>query len=555
MKNNPLKFIAGIIVLAMISLFQSCKVFEKEGPALTLTGSIAGGILTTSTGETVTISWVANSGAEPLQDFSIKINEQFVSGWNKKAIPDNLSETYADSASLVIPETDGSYTITLIVTDIKGKSAEEVISADVQAPPDLTLSGEVASGELTVLTGDTVTLSWSAEKGTNPLQYFSIKANDQYLDGWNNNTLSGSESDTYTASLLLVMPDTEGYIVITIIIADQNGFETEETVTITVEKPPVNDTFVYYENSNFLFIIKDGTSGTNKTRMTWEVTDYQPSTKVATISMTLDPASTGTPLPETFYFRKVRSGALEYSGNGTSWKNLTDERGDINYLFGSTASKPSALWGDVDTYIDAATVAYPGGTSTGYKVKSEYDASTNDPYFYTNYTYEYYCEETGFTKSEKFISDMQYFPIFSYKREVELVAYEINLPDGTTREGGFEVPEAPTNLTGMYRMDTELDFNCICYRKKWWMALYWDDNSDSEVQFDVYIKKGDGEFVRPSEMPDMSLSPDFFNENATSGKVKCGCGDWPDGDYVFKIKAVGAAFESDFSNELTITVN
>ncbi|MBA7540946.1 hypothetical protein ES705_33249 [subsurface metagenome] len=430
------------------------------------------------------------------------------------------------------------------------KEDEEIIN------PVLRLTGVIASENLTTVTGDTIAFSWIAEKGTNPLQNFSIQINDEYLAGWNKKMIPASYSEEYTDTLLVIMPKTEGSYIFKLTVTDKNSLTAEKLIEVTVEKPPITNSFVYYNNSTFIYIIKDGTGSPTITRMTWTVIDYNSSTNVATLTSILDPETTGTPIPQTFNFRKVSSGALEYSKDGAAWVNLTDINGEINFLFGSKAIIPSSLLGDVITKIEPANVSYPEGISLGYKVLSEYDASGNDRYFYSNSSVEHYCEATGFTKAVKFISDFENYPVFSFKREVELVTYTIYLPDGSIREGGKRTPNAPTALSGSYKSESKLDFESLVWRTYYWVELNWEDNSDNEIQFDVYLKVNNGEFYPLSEITDKNLHPYFFPENSTSGEIEWGSRvGSAQGIYTFKIKAVGAVYESDFSNEVIITVN
>ncbi len=422
--------------------------------------------------------------------------------------------------------------------------------------PVLTLNGFLASNDPVVYTGDTVVLSWIAEKGTNSLTDFSIQLNDSYLDGWNQKEIEAIYSDIYADSLNVIMPDGEGSYSIKFTVQDSIGLSDEKTVSITAEKPPIQNTFVYYKNSSFLFAIKDGTTSKTITRMTWDVIDYDDATGIATLTRTLDPATTGIPLPEKFYFRNVVSGALEYSSDGVSWINLTDKAGDMNFLFGYKANVPSSLAGSVINKIEEKMLSYPEGISPGFEVSSEYDGSSYDRYYYSEYSKEYYCQATGFTGGIRFISDMEYFPIYSYKREVDLITYTIYLPDGTVREGGNAIPVAPSDLSGTYKSKQEIDFASMVWRTYYWVALNWTDNSDNEIQFDVYLKIDNGEFYPLSEIDDKALNPHFFTENSTSGNIEWGYRvKWPAGKYTFKLKAVGAIFESEFSNEHTITVN
>ena len=88
------------------------------------------------------------------------------------------------------------------------------------------------------------------------------------------------------------------------------------------------------------------------------------------------------------------------------------------------------------------------------------------------------------------------------------------------------------------------------------MNLNWKDNSDNEIKFDVYLKINDGEYYSLSEISDINLQPHYFPQNSTSGKIEWGSrAGWAKGNYTFKIKAVAALIESEFSNEITVTID
>jgi hypothetical protein len=425
--------------------------------------------------------------------------------------------------------------------------------------PTITLTGDIASGYLTTTAGTKVNFAWTAKMGTAKLSTISIEMEGNYIEGWDNTAIADSESKTYTNTISISMPGIAGEYSFTITVTDVDGGKVSKSVIVKVEKPVVtiDDCFVYFENSTFLFVIKDGKSTIKTTMMEWTVTSYNSSTQVATINCTLDPSGTQTPLPSTFYFRKATSGALEYSSNGSTWENLTDKTGDLNFLFGTKAAKPSSLLGDVDNGIEATTVSYPEGSSAGYKVFSEYGASGNDSYMFSDYTKEFYSIITGFTKSISYYYEGKDYPPTIYKREVELVNFKIHLPDGTTIEGGNAKPEAPSDLKGSYTHRKSVwNSSTGMYEKRSYITLRWTDNSEGEIQFDVYIQATDGNYYRLSEITNAVLKPDNFPANTFSGMVKKGYYvDWGSGTYYFKLKAVSATDESEFSNAASVTVN
>jgi len=93
------------------------------------------------------------------------------------------------------------------------------------------------------------------------------------------------------------------------------------------------------------------------------------------------------------------------------------------------------------------------------------------------------------------------------------------------------------------------------YEDHSYVRLSWTDNSNNEIQFNVYIKADDGNYYQLSEIDNVTLLPDYFPANTNSGSVRIGYWvDWGSGTYYFKLKAVSAIGESEFSNEAAVTV-
>ncbi|HEY9123553.1 MAG TPA: hypothetical protein PK252_08285 [Bacteroidales bacterium] len=427
---------------------------------------------------------------------------------------------------------------------------------DAEAGPTLTVSGSNISGNsINASAGTSITVKWVAEKGTSDLSTFSIKAGAGFLDSWQDKTIDQVSAAKYVDSLNIQLPQTEGEYLLSFVVTDKKGKTASQSLTVFLTKPPITDVFAYYQNSTFIFVIKDGTSTVKTAKMTWKVTNYNESSKVATISCTLDPATTVTPLNSVFYFRKATSGALEFSNDGVTWRNLTDNSKDINFIFGTKAAKPSSLYGSVNTTISSAYVIYPEGTSSGYLVSSEYNSSNADRYLFTEYTKEYYSDKVGFTQFVTFTSDGSDYPPFTYKREIELVYYKVYQSGGTIIEGGAKKPAAPGNLSGSYARRVESwNSRTGMYELHSFISLSWTDNSDNEIQFNVYIKADDGNYYPLSSITNLVLIPDYFPANTNSGIVRRGYYvDWDAGTYYFKITAKSATEESDFSNEAAVT--
>ncbi|HOV15661.1 MAG TPA: hypothetical protein PK771_15340, partial [Spirochaetota bacterium] len=249
--------------------------------------------------------------------------------------------------------------------------------------------------------------------------------------------LSGCPDDTFFGSTTTTSTLTE--------------YEGNGATTTTIKDSGVQtDVFVYFKNSTFIFVIKDGTSNIKTTLMTWTVTDYNSSTGIATVSRVLEPSTT-TALSPTFYLRKTATSPLEYSSDKSSWTPLIKPgSSDVNFLFGTKAAKPSSLLGSVVNSNTPSSVSYVGGSSSGYIVSSNYNWSGQDRYSYTEYSNNYYSKDVGFVKAVSFTSDMSSLPAYTYKREVELSSYKIYLSDGTIKEGGETKPKAPSDLSANY---------------------------------------------------------------------------------------------------------
>jgi uncharacterized repeat protein (TIGR02543 family) len=387
------------------------------------------------------------------------------------------------------------------------------------------LGGTVPVDPGTYETGKTVTVSGNTG---------NLAKSGYSFAGWNTNA-SGSGT-TYLAGTSLTMG----------------------SANLTLYALWLVDTFPYTTGSNFLFVIKDGTSSVSTTKMTWDVTSYDATTAIATIAVGLDPPTTKTPLPATIYFRNGTGSLLEYSTSGTAWTPMNRAPGTaVTFLFGTKAGRPSSLVGSVVNSVKTATVSFVGETSGGVAVSSEYDSSRYDSYMFTQYTREYYSDTVGFTGGISFTSDLSMLPAYTYKREVELVSYRVNMPDGTVREGGASIPAAPSGLSASYTYKYRIyvfKYYSGYYEYRSYVTLHWTDNSDNEIEFKLYMKGDDGEYHPASERTDMTINPTSFASDKQSATLQRGYyAPWPTGKFYFKLKANNATGESDFSNEASVT--
>ncbi len=133
MKN--IKNLIGLLLMAAIIGFTSCSEDDDDdaiGPALDV--NIIGETTVTPS-STVVVTWEARDGDAKLDYFTILEGNTAVQGWNQKEIPNDLNETYNDTAYLQAPATDGnSTTFTFTVTDKDGleKSVSKTITAEAQ---------------------------------------------------------------------------------------------------------------------------------------------------------------------------------------------------------------------------------------------------------------------------------------------------------------------------------------------------------------------------------------------------------------------------------------
>lgn len=134
MKN--IKNLIGLLLMAAIIGFTSCSEDDDDdaiGPALDVNVI---GETTVTPSSTVVVTWEARDGDAKLDYFTILEGNTAVQGWNQKEIPNDLNETYNDTAYLQAPATDGnSTTFTFTVTDKDGleKSVSKTITAEAQS--------------------------------------------------------------------------------------------------------------------------------------------------------------------------------------------------------------------------------------------------------------------------------------------------------------------------------------------------------------------------------------------------------------------------------------
>ena len=245
------------------------------------------------------------------------------------------------------------------------------------------------------------------------------------------------------------------------------GNQTDPGSGTTVTLP---DCFVYYKGAKFIFrrTLDTGTSS----KITWEVTDCSGNT--ATIR-----EYSGDNDPTTFQLRKGSS-CVEFNKGG-SWKPLTDGGGGINFCNGSALNSiPSGIYGSVNNKTKVESVSIPGGkTSAGFSISSSYQpvSGYHDSFLFDYSSSESWSTECGFVRSSYWYQNGKDYPIFTMRTTVELVAYDIPMPDGSRRSyspaGSTVYDVTDTNQSCYQNSASTQRYACI--------FTYWNDKKNTNV--------------------------------------------------------------------------
>lgn len=235
--------------------------------------------------------------------------------------------------------------------------------------------------------------------------------------------------------------------------------------TSTVTLP---DCFVYYKGATFIF--KRTVDNSRSSKITWVVTDYNSSNNTATIQETA-----GDSEPTTFQIRKGSKG-IEF--NKGSWKQLTDGGTEINFMNGMALNSiPLGAYGSVNHKTKVENVSIPGGkTSAGFSISSSY-SSNHDEFLFDYASGEEWSTECGFVSSSYWYQDGREYPIYTMRVNVELVAYDIPMPNGSRRTytpAGSEVYDVTDTNFSCYQNDySNQRYACI--------FGYWNDKKNTNV--------------------------------------------------------------------------
>lgn len=234
----------------------------------------------------------------------------------------------------------------------------------------------------------------------------------------------------------------------------------------------VPDCFVYYKGATFVF--KRTVDNKTSSKITWTVTDFNSSSNTATVQEIW-----GDNNPTTFQIRKG-SKCIEFN-KGSGWKALTDGGSGINFMNGSDLNSiPSGCYGSVKKKTDIETVSIPGGkTSSGFSISSTYQNATgsHDSFLFDYSSGESWSTQCGFVSSGYWYQNGKEYPIFSMRTNVELVAYDIPMPDGSRRTyapAGSTVYDVTDTFFHCYQNDYKTQrYACI--------FAYWNDTRNTNV--------------------------------------------------------------------------
>ena len=231
------------------------------------------------------------------------------------------------------------------------------------------------------------------------------------------------------------------------------------------------DCFVYYYPGS-KFIYKRTVGSDLSEKVTWTVTDYNAQTKTATIETQYPDSDPGT--------MQIRNnnGMVEFSKSG-GFKPVVSSSGEVGYMFNYKPSIPSGIYGSLTDKVSVNSVSIPGGTSAGMTVGASYQPYTgfHDSYLWDWQISETWCTECGFLRESSFWSNGKEYPISSSRSSMELVAYDIPMPDGTHK--GYIPSGCETyDVTDTYCTYFHMTASTTRYDD---LSFYWNDKKNQNV--------------------------------------------------------------------------
>lgn len=230
--------------------------------------------------------------------------------------------------------------------------------------------------------------------------------------------------------------------------------------------------FVYYKGAQFIYKRTVSTGLTEK--LTWTVTDYNDQTKTATVQTQYSGEE-----PSEMQIRGLSNGMIEFSSGG-GYKAVVNDRGEVGYMFNYRPSIPSGIYGSLTDKYEVETVSVPGGkASAGVTIGASYQPYTgfHDSYLWDWQMSETWCSECGFVRSSSFWSNGKEYPISSSRSNIELLAYDIPMPDGTRRtyipDGCETYDVTDTYCTYFHHSASSQRYDS--------MGFYWNDKKNKNV--------------------------------------------------------------------------
>jgi len=232
------------------------------------------------------------------------------------------------------------------------------------------------------------------------------------------------------------------------------------------------DCFVYYPGAKFIY--KRTIDNKTSSKFTWTVTDYEESTKTATIVTQYTDSD-----PGSMQIRSMSNGMIAFSSGGT-FKPVVNEHNEVGYMFNYKPSIPSGIYGSLTDKVEIENISVPGGkSSVGISVGASYQPYTgfHDSYLWDWKISESWCSECGFVRASSFWSNGKEYPISSSRTNIELLAYDIPMPDGTHRS--YMPSDCETyDVTDTYCTYFHHSASSQRYDS---MGFYWNDKKNKNV--------------------------------------------------------------------------
>ena len=234
----------AVIGIALLAGLLGCG--EKAAPTITTASTLPTGEVGIAYSETLG----ASGGSGTYTTWSITAG----------TLPDGLS---LDSATGVIsgtPTTDGTTTITVQVTDSKGRTATEDLSITIAVAPTITTTSPLPTGEVGIAYLEILEVSGGSGTYTN----WSITSG----------TLPDGLSLVASFGVILGTPTTAGTTTITVQVTDSLGGTETKDLSLTIAAPPTITTASPLHNGEVGIAYSETVeaSGGSGTYTTWSIT-------------------------------------------------------------------------------------------------------------------------------------------------------------------------------------------------------------------------------------------------------------------------------------------